>query len=589
MNLKPCTASRAPCISLLAPLLATTCLGLAPMAWAGSFTGVLSNSVNQNPIAGSTIEVLQERPLVGFAAVASTTTDSQGGYTIPGLPAGNYFLLVRAPGFLVRSFGSGSQTCSEPHFVFFCVQQAGTGLLLDGDVTVRRDLDTSPAARLRGRVRGSGDVALSNAYVRIGSPVIGPPPNVNPVTGEFLIDHIVPGAQTVTLGAPGWVARDPAGIESDAFGIDGPSEPITMTAGSTTELATIELRRGARLEGAPLFPSATFIRNLPQIRAFRDGEDPAGALFVGHGFDTPFSIDSLRPGSFRLLFGEPNDPVWLARWFDGASCTPTRCDPADATPVVLAAGETRSGLRVDLSSRQSISGQVRADADNASIAGIRVSASRWEQIAFLGFVLREFSSTLTDAQGRFRLDGLGANDYVLRAGRQPGQTTVPWITERWPEVRCSGIDPSCTPENQHYFTLNAEQVATTVDFTLELGGTIGGSILDPQLGNQTALPGAQVLLGTMGSPGRVQVLLQASTQWSSEPLPAGSYLAHGSATRAPPGTAIWQTYNRRNCPSDFASCAQVGADPVTIAAGAHTANVDFVLDTGDQLLVDGFE
>jgi hypothetical protein len=152
----------------------------------------------------------------------------------------------------------------------------------------------------------------------------------------------------------------------------------------------------------------------------RAGKPIVGALVlagsVRHAGDAPLSARTDDAGRFRLT---------------PASSGPmdVRVEAAHFAPQELKAQQPGKPLQVRLRAGAWIGGMVRDGSTRAPIEGARVQAWApkagvpWEPEA--GLV-----ETRTDAQGRFRLDGLGPGRQVLRATAQSGGSETARIG-RW--------------------------------------------------------------------------------------------------------------------------------------------------------------
>jgi iron complex outermembrane receptor protein len=87
-----------PLRTLLATLCLAACAALPLHAQTGTVTGTLKDAVSGTPVAGARVEAVGRDGRV----LASTTTDAQGSYTLPALPAGSYTLVVTGRNFEAR-------------------------------------------------------------------------------------------------------------------------------------------------------------------------------------------------------------------------------------------------------------------------------------------------------------------------------------------------------------------------------------------------------------------------------------------------------------------------------------------------------
>ena len=87
-----------PTRSLLSALVFAVCTSLPLAAQTGSVTGTLRDASGGAPLVGARVEAVG----ADGRTLASATTDAQGRYTLPALPAGSYTLVVTGRGFEAR-------------------------------------------------------------------------------------------------------------------------------------------------------------------------------------------------------------------------------------------------------------------------------------------------------------------------------------------------------------------------------------------------------------------------------------------------------------------------------------------------------
>jgi protocatechuate 3,4-dioxygenase beta subunit len=142
--------------------------------------------------------------------------------------------------------------------------------------------------------------------------------------------------------------------------------------------------------------------------ALESGEDRSyGAMTTGDG---RFSITGIRPGSYALTLERIGFTM------------PTDAHAPENLPVVFAAGESRTDLKLQLVPAGAIAGRV-TNADGQPVQGVIVSAESSGGV-FDG------SGTSTDAHGSFRISGLAPGHYRVRA--------VPENPHTPPEARTDG-------------------------------------------------------------------------------------------------------------------------------------------------------
>lgn len=561
--------------SLLSTLAAGVVL-LASSAAAQSATlyGQVTDALDQQPIASAQIEALDAYNLL--RVVRSTHTDASGRYVMDGLPAGAYLVRAAPPAHLLHLTDAQSATdCSHAEDLHRCAQRlysqpSATGSLVLGESSSREvDIRSAPAAQLQGQVQLANTGSLSRISVQVGSgnDALNVPVDAR---GMFSLDHITPGNYAIGICAMGAICRDAIGVEFDAFGADHPRLTLPLAARRTTTLPALTLRPGAAITlAAPLsLPLFMDSHNLPRITVWREGDAPL-EIDLANASDT---LRSMRPGRYRLLFGTMDDPRWHARWHDGTDCTRAHCAAEKVTPIVLEPGETRTEVGVALQSRQRISGQILQDGTGQPIPGMFVSVLHWQELGPEAHGLYIEALVAADQDGRYVIEGLAPDAYVLIASN--GSAPAPWLSERWPGVRCTSLDlDACLPTLQNHFHLLPDQQAGQVDFTPELGGTISGSFtgIAPDrygLVEITHTDSGRPVLSSHS-------IIPGDRPWRSEPLPVGQYRVTGveSATNLLPIRR--QVFPLLDCPADGAECVPASAARIAVGAGRDAVGVDF--------------
>jgi protocatechuate 3,4-dioxygenase beta subunit len=195
-----------------------------------------------------------------------------------------------------------------------------------------------------------------------------------------------------------------------------------------------------------------------------------GGMQIRMGGDTEKSFQS-PDGTFELT------DVPAGKWNVIASAAGYR--PAEVAGIEIGEGETKEGVILSLKKGASVSGRVLdprrgTGVPNASVSWSQDSGQR-PGIAMLARLAGESTAVATDADGRYRVDGLPA-----------GKIT---ITAEHPDYLGASRQVEVDDE-------------ATVDLTLSVGGSIAGSVVGKD--GRSALPGAAVTLDVPGGGLRVE-------------------------------------------------------------------------------------
>lgn len=235
-------------------------------------------------------------------------------------------------------------------------------------------------------------------------------------------------------GAADWESAERITIVGDETIPD--IDASLQTAGLITGVVTRD-GDGAPVEGVTVSVSAT------------DGTGNGAAGWTQA--DGSFTVGGLRDGDYAVRFDAPDGSGLMDEYWDDA------VDIGSATLVSVVAGETDAGIDAALATGGAISGVVTRQADGSPVEDARVLALNGSD--------EIVGSTRTQPDGAYRLDGLPADDYVVRFG---APDTGELASEYWENVYVSS---AATP-----IAVNALQTVENIDAALGLVGHISGTV-----------------------------------------------------------------------------------------------------------------
>lgn len=356
----------------------------------------------------------------------------------------------------------------------------------------------------------------------------------HPCTGELLCD---------------FDAGDLVAVESQdtTSGIDFSLDPGGEITGTVRRAANGDPVPDVRIE------AWTF----PDLELATTAISGAGGTYTLGGLDT---------GSY-LVFAE--SPELADELYDDVSCPGgfqgfnAGCDAADGTAVAVTLGSTTPGIDFDLVRLGILEGAVTEAATGDPIEGVPVTA-----FPSVGPTATAF----TDATGAFRIAGLPAETYFLKA------RDFDLLPEVYQEIPCP--DFCDVPAVGTPVPLALDQAISGLDFTLEPFGSISGTLTDAVTG--VPLDGLTFFAfeievfdadgffeesGGLGSSGTYQV----------DRVPAGQHFVRTDAFSSP---YLDELYDDQPC---YEGCEVTGGTAVTVVAGSDTPNVDFGLDRGGTI------
>ncbi len=336
------------------------------------------------------------------------------------------------------------------------VRSAG-GRSIDEDVvdfTVRVVSSQPPVGAIAGRVVADDGSALEGVRLEATDStgrVVGV--GRTNADGHYLIEKL-PVAKYLVHAVPEDVNF------LDEWWKDSPSmhgaEPVAVRANTITEGIDFSLAAGGTiagqvtdLTGHPLGEIEISVGHLRSADDSRDPSDPAPAQATIARTKTNdegyYSIDRLRPNAYWV---RARDPVgsYRTEFFDDQP------DFAHADKVWVKSGETTDGIDFELAAGGAIVGTVAAASSSGlmtPLPGILVEA---RSVADPAHVI---ASALTNRQGRYRIGGLLAGAYLVRASDRTGKYLPEWFKE------------ASSPEEAERVPVEAGETTDGVCFTLE--------------------------------------------------------------------------------------------------------------------------
>ena len=459
--------------------------------------------------------------IVGGTASSYAHTDLAGAFEIRDLPAGQY--CVSAAG---KSTGTPAVgPCRSGQQLVDVVANV---------ITVGVTLEIPPAqantGSISGTIRNSANTPLAGRSIEASGQDLynyGYGSDTSDAGGVYLIDRLAPGDYCLTVVSEGDLVE--AGeVYDNATSCD---DATLVTVGSGPVVGVdIVLEEGGVITGAITDPlgAAAF----GSVRAA--GVDTNGDVSVYTGVGGVYTITGLESGQYCVQvsdnFGDRPSRVYGG----GPSCE------RGAQLVSVTAGVTTSGIDIQFLQGGSIKGHITfppgTDGTNVQLF---TQDEDFDQSGYL----------TADASGNYEIPGLSPGRYCFHAlSRNPS-----------PLVR--QVFGSSSPETcrQPFSITVVDGAATTLDFTMELGGSISGWVVTPN-GLPDEDPGPSVST----SQGENDRTRPDGSYWVTG-LPAGNYCLN---MRGAGVLVLPQTYNGvRNCDD--------GATLVPVTAGVNTPNINF--------------
>lgn len=517
----------------------------------GSISGTLTDALTGQVIPNATVEFYDSN----FNLVSSTVTDETGRYTSYGFQTGLYY---------GRTWTSTHRNEIYPDVpcrrtISYCDTDQATPIAVTMNAdTAGINFALNPFAHITGRV-----LAQSTH-----DPVRGKEVDIYTPDGQWYgYDYadsqgeysvaVEPGTYFASTFEDEYYSDPPFKYLDEIY--DGilcrgcpatAGTPIKVTDWATTRKANFYLRRSGAISGNVAGYPYSF------VQIFNDWGERAGLATTDESGD--YTVGGLIPGNYFAK--TQNYAGVLDELYREISCPQSLCDPRQGTPIRVRLGATTPGINFALEPGGGIEGKVIDAATGYGIAHGRVEVRDAS-----GFTLAE---GYLDDYGNYFVQGLSQGQYYVVAR--------PWdymdhLGELYPDVPCPR--GHCDVALGQAVPVHGKSITYGVDFTLEQGGSISGTITDASTGGAPGY-GYVYVYDEHGN------LLGDSYSGYSD---AGYYIVHGLATgyyfiRASIYGFVGEVYNNVPCP--FETCDPATGARVFVTKGAETPGIDFALDQG---------
>ena len=304
------------------------------------------------------------------------------------------------------------------------------------------------------------------------------------------------------------------------------TDSVTVTAGADTPGIDFDLGYSASITG--VVTDATTALPIAGVRVQLwtvEGETASAQASAPTTSDGRYTFSNLVPG---VRYARTTNTIgYIDEVYDGIVCP--QCSGAVGSPITLIPGNSVT-VNFALEPGNRISGTVRTVGSNEPIGGVQIVAydSNGGPVNAVMF----FPVATSAPDGTYQIRGLPAGTYFLKAlggnGYQSGL---------YGGLACF---PSCDPLDATPVTVDGTVDLTGVDFALESGGRIAGTVLDAVTG--ASIPASVVVYSAGGTYLWTVYTDQNGTYQTNVGLPAGEYFLAAQAAGK-----VMQLYSGREC------------------------------------------
>ncbi len=527
---------------------AVTNVNFALVPGGGRISGTVTSSATGNPIAGVVLYFLDSSGEVPFSVA---TTDASGHYLMEGGSAsGNVLVFTR------NTLGYQDEVYNNC-LLISCTSANPVAVTL-GATTSNIDFALDLGGRITGTVRATNNLPLANVPVEVISST-GDKVDVvlTDASGNFVTIGLPAGTYFVntnnSLGLVDYVWPNLVCASSYCDATQG--DPISVTVPNTTGGINFVLPPGQTISGM-----VTAAAGGAAIQdAFVNVVDASGVSVAGAstGPSGAFTTGALPPGTYFLTAYANSYVIQL---YNHLSC-PT-CPATNGTPVVVANAPVTN---IDFSLLGLGTGSITGTVTD----GVNLPTGLSMQlVSGTGAVV--FAATTNN--GVYTFSNVPTGSYYVRTNAPPGG--IPFINQLYSGVSCVNACSIFTNTGATPVTVNPGATTSGIDFALQRGGAITGTIIAAVPNVPLSGVGAAVFNSAGVSMGTFTT--NASGVYTTTGLPPGTYYVRTTNSN----TYINQLWQGQSCP--LTACIPTSGTPIVVN-GTTVSGIDFALATGGQI------
>jgi hypothetical protein len=420
----------------------------------GTISGRVTRDSNGEPLAGLIVTAFGlDKGIFSF-----DRTDAQGFYRVTGIPVDDYFVGVNV-GFVGLDDDYVGEYFDNQATTFGATEVAVSEGMDSPNVNFALALGGSISGRVTAEAGGAGvEFALVTATsVSTGQTLLA----LTDGDGDFTLRRMLAGEWKVRAGSTGNLVGEYWNNQS-TFEM---ATPVVVTSGGTVSGINMALAAGGIIRGVVLNQA----NSQPVADALVIAERPSDLYSATALTDETgsYEITALPPGDFRVSVPE------FSQWYNNKS-SPETADLLTITAATTHENINFSGFPLFESCNlppedvATVSGTVR-DHNNDPIAFAEVGL----YVDFFGTPLQIYF-TETDASGNYTIECVNPATYLIRAVVPFSSYLAEWYNNSPTQAGAAMVE------------LVAAQNLTNVNFQLDQGAVISGSVSGPSGGLQFA-------------------------------------------------------------------------------------------------------
>lgn len=520
----------------------------------GTINGTVTRAGDGSQVEGALLQLYS----TSGELVRQGATDASGGYSLSGLPDGEYVVLASAADLQTELY---DDIPCNGGLDIGCTAAAGTPLVIhDSNELSGVDFELAASPSISGNLSDGGLELIEGAAVwAYTTDGLAAAVAFTDAQGDYTLSELAAGDYYILADAPEYREElfddvmCSGGLPTGCSLGDG--TPVSATVGAPTAGIDFELVRLGSISGTV----TASLDDAPLEGIVVEAFDDAGVLRRSAltASDGSYELVGLDGGSYFVSTESPEP--FFDELYDDRPCPESTCLPTAGDGVAVSLGKTTAGIDFALSQKGRIEGvllDATSGAPVATFAYVSIYSS-------LGGVLE--SDVIDSADGSYVLSNLEAGNYFLVA-RAYG-----YVDQLYEGIACT---PTCEPTTGTQVVVSND-TTSVVDFALIADpgvGSITGRAVDQRDGQGERSVVVRVYDSELDQIAEAYTNQQGS--YEAGGLQPGIYYVVARDFEF-----VDELFDDVQCSEDVGGpgCPISTATPVVVAPGGITSSIDFLL------------